>query len=641
LVISILRDIGFRAKFGVLGVLGALAVLAPSTLYLQEASSKVAFAERELAGVAPIRAFYEAIRLSQEHRGVSSSALSGNRKAREAQAAKQAELLKALQSAGQLLQAADAGERLIKRWRGLTDEWQRLTQDLAASRLDGPESFRRHTTLIEDEISVLSDGLDAFGWTLESDPGLYYSMIATGVDGLALTERAGQLRALGVRLLVRKSMYDDEKLQLHARLVGAQEMQRLATGGLERAFQDARVRQVLEAAAANVKQRLEAISLMVDNEMVRAGSLERDPDEFFSTLTGLIQSQFELSRLATGHVETALGERVTEMRRERLLLALVIVVLGVLSAAVASIFARHTIKSLNEARHATQAIARGELREPIVVRGRDEVGQLMEALAKMQAALADIVSRVRTGAEQVSTATQQISAGTLDLSARTEEQASALQQTASSMEQLTGSVAQNASSAIEAENFAREAAGVAGEGRAEVERVVATIGELSRESRSMAEIITVIDAIAFQTNILALNASVEAARAGQQGRGFAVVASEVRTLAQRCADAAREIRELIVRSGERVADGVEQANQAGATMQRVLDSVKRVSQRIGQISDATREQHSGIGQIGEAVSAMDRSTQQNAALVEESAAATQSLKQQAQQLVEAVGVFRL
>ncbi|HET9643628.1 MAG TPA: methyl-accepting chemotaxis protein [Burkholderiaceae bacterium] len=638
---SFLRDLGFGAKFAVLWVLAALAVLAPSTLYWREASDKVSFAERELAGVNPIKGIYDAIRLSQEHRGLTSSALAGNGKARDARVAKQAEALQAIQATGHLLQVASATGPLVARWRAVGDEWQRLAQDVAAARLDGPESFRRHTVLIEAEIAVLADALDSFGWMLESDPGLYYSMIATSVDGLALTERIGQLRALGARLLARKSMYEDEKLLLHARLIGAQEMQRLAAGGLERAFQDARVRQVLEAKAASVKQQLEAVSLMVDNEMVRGGSLERDPSEFFSMLTGLIQSQFELARLATGHIETALAERVAQVRRERLMLALVIVVLGGVCAGMAAAFARHTVKSLNEARHAADAIAGGKLGEPIVVRGRDEVGQLMASLVQMQAGLGQIVSRVRAGAELVSTATQQISAGTVDLSARTEEQASALQQTAASMEQLTGSVAQNASSAHEAESFAREAAGIAGEGRAEVERVVATIGELSRESRSMSEIIGVIDGIAFQTNILALNASVEAARAGQQGRGFAVVASEVRTLAQRCADAAREIRELIVRSGERVADGVEQANQAGATMQRVLDSVRRVSQRIGQISDATREQHSGIGQIGEAVSAMDRSTQQNSALVEESAAATQSLKQQAQQLVEAVGVFRL
>ncbi|WP_159098833.1 methyl-accepting chemotaxis protein [Aquabacterium olei] len=286
------------------------------------------------------------------------------------------------------------------------------------------------------------------------------------------------------------------------------------------------------------------------------------------------------------------------------------------------------------------AIAAGDLSTRIDTR-RAQPGSVVAGMAEMQQSLRRLVGQVRTSSDSIATASGQIATGNLDLSQRTEEQASNLQQTAASMEQLTGTVATNAETARQASALATAASGVAAEGGEAVQRVVSTMADITASSRQIAEIIGVIDGIAFQTNILALNAAVEAARAGEQGRGFAVVAGEVRSLAQRSAQAAREIRTLIHSSVEKVESGSGLVEAAGRTMAEVMAQVRQVSDLIGEISSATQEQNTGIGQVGQAMSQLDQVTQQNAALVEESAAAAESLSQQASQLVAAVSVFRV
>ena len=287
-----------------------------------------------------------------------------------------------------------------------------------------------------------------------------------------------------------------------------------------------------------------------------------------------------------------------------------------------------------------RAVADGDLDTRIVLRAGDTTS-LMACLRDMQRGLSRVVSTVREGSEHVATASAEIARGNVDLSSRTEQQASALQQTASSMDQLGSTVTQNADNSRQADSLARAASEVAVRGGAVVGQVVETMRAINESSRKIAEITSVIDGIAFQTNILALNAAVEAARAGEQGRGFAVVAGEVRILAQRSADAAREIKSLIAASVERVEQGTLQVDQAGETMQRVVTSVEQVSQIVNEISAASHEQSAGVRQVGEAITQMDHGTQQNAALVEQSAAAAQSLQQQADQLVRAVAVFKL
>ncbi len=293
-----------------------------------------------------------------------------------------------------------------------------------------------------------------------------------------------------------------------------------------------------------------------------------------------------------------------------------------------------------DAMRVASAIAQGDLAVAIHVRDAD--GQsILAAMRTMRDRLAEVVDQVRASSESVATGSAQIATGNVDLSQRTEEQASSLQQTAASMEELTITVQTNAQVAAEAHRLATDASEAAARGGADVGRVVATIAEVAASSRRIAEIVGVIDGIAFQTNILALNAAVEAARAGNQGRGFAVVATEVRSLAQRSANAAKEIKGLIEQSSRRVDAGVQQVDAAGATMQEIVVQARRVSELVGEISSASAQQASGISQVGGAVLQLDQVTQQNAALVEESAAAAESLNAQAMRLTEVVSVFRL
>jgi methyl-accepting chemotaxis protein len=325
-------------------------------------------------------------------------------------------------------------------------------------------------------------------------------------------------------------------------------------------------------------------------------------------------------------------------RNSLLALAALVLALGVVFA---WLLTEGITAPLGNAVAAARRVANGDLTEDIQVHGHDETAQLLHALSDMKDHLAQIVGKVRQGSEGVSAASAEIAQGNNNLSARTEQQASALEETAASMEELSTTVRQNADNARQANQLAQSASTVAIKGGDVVNQVVDTMKGINDSSRKIADIIGVIDGIAFQTNILALNAAVEAARAGEQGRGFAVVASEVRSLAGRSAAAAREIKSLITDSVQRVELGSTLVDQAGVTMTEVVSSIKRVTDIMGEISAASSDQSHGVEQVSEAVTHMDQTTQQNAALVEEMAAAADSLNAQARELVGSVSVFKL
>ena len=349
----------------------------------------------------------------------------------------------------------------------------------------------------------------------------------------------------------------------------------------------------------------------------------------------------KLVKMQQGRIDAiAAGIRADNQDSARMIgiLAAAAVTLGALCSWVLT---RGIVRPIREAVGLAQTVASGDLTQKISASTNDETGALLRALHHMNDSLVKIVTEVRTGTNTIADASSEIAAGNMDLSSRTEQQAASLEETAASMEQITSTVRQNADNARQANQLAITASNVATEGGAVVGQVIATMSSINESSRKVVDIIGVIDGIAFQTNILALNAAVEAARAGEQGRGFAVVASEVRNLAQRSAAAAKEIKMLISDSVDKVDAGARLVDQAGETMEQVVESIRRVTDIMAEISHASQEQTVGIEQVNLSIGLMDEATQQNAALVEESAAAAGAMQDQAAKLAQAVGVFKL
>lgn len=380
-------------------------------------------------------------------------------------------------------------------------------------------------------------------------------------------------------------------------------------------------------------------------KMIRAGQIDSGREYLFKELRphqlpymNAVEAMSELQ--ATGMEEFA-AEAAAQTRSAKIWMVIIAVAAALLAAFIGFVLTRSITRPIGEAVKVAQTVAAGDLSAQIDVVSRDETGQLLAALKSMNDSLLGVVGAVRESSDSIATGTRQIATGNADLSQRTEEQASNLQQTAASMEQLAVTVKQNADVARQATQLAASASDAAVRGGLAVGQVVETMDEITASSRKISDIIGVIDGIAFQTNILALNAAVEAARAGEQGRGFAVVAAEVRNLAQRSAGAAKEIKGLIGDSVATVETGSRLVSDAGKTMDDIVAQVKRVSDLLGEMGAAAHEQTAGIDQVNGAVTQLDQVTQQNAALVEESAAAAGSLNEQAKRLVEAVSTFRL
>ncbi|MDP3252621.1 MAG: methyl-accepting chemotaxis protein [Hydrogenophaga sp.] len=386
-------------------------------------------------------------------------------------------------------------------------------------------------------------------------------------------------------------------------------------------------------------------SLAKANEMKKAGDAAGAAQEISSRFNGAVTPYLaalrEFARMQTDIRQQAQAE-FTERRSTSLTIAtfqVAILIAGIVAGAFFLI--RNIRNPLREAMGFAEQIASGDLTAQISNQRKDEFGAMSSALLSMRDRLVNVVADVKRGTENINVAAREIATGNNDLSARTEQTASNLQQTAASMEEMSGAIRQSADSARVANQLADVAGQSAQKGGEVVSQVVATMEEINQASRKISDIIGVIDGIAFQTNILALNAAVEAARAGEQGRGFAVVAGEVRNLAQRSAQAAKEIKVLISASVDKVTTGTELVNQAGQTMGEIVANVVRVRDMIGEIASASGEQADGVNQINSAVANLDQLTQQNAALVEESAAAASSMNDQADRLAQVVQVFRV
>ena len=628
-------------KFLVLGVIALLMAALPATFAVRDELSIWQAARGEAAGIAPAGHILQLVQLSQQHRGLSANVLGGNEALqgeREMRQTAIGQLLPQVRASLGALNTPALGAEL----QAIETEWAELSRAVASRGVTGPQSFARHTALIERQLGLLESVTDASGMSLDPHSHSYFLIQSVLVHLPRLTETLGQTRAQGSLALARGELAAAQRTQLAALTDLSRAHLRQARRSLDKAVAaEPTYGPPLTTPAQQAWQQAEAAFALTDQAIVQAEVPSMAATDYFGTLTRQIDAQFALITTAFDQLSVTLRERERSASTGLVLMGGGLVLLMALGAALMWAIARSTTVAIAQAVKVAQTVAAGDLTSHIDVRGRDETAQLLQALKTMNDGLAQVVSQVRQGSDHIATGSSQIATGNADLSQRTEEQASNLQQTAASMEQLTSTVQQNAETARQASAIVRGATDAAREGGQTVGQVVTTMEAISQSSRRIHDIIGVIDGIAFQTNILALNAAVEAARAGEQGRGFAVVAAEVRNLAQRSAEAAKQIKQLIGESVDRVEAGTALVADAGASVGRIVDQVAQVNQLIETIASASAEQAGGIAQVGNAVAQLDQVTQQNAALVEESAAAADSLQGQAQRLAALVGHFRL
>jgi methyl-accepting chemotaxis protein len=636
---ALIRRLVLWKKVALMGVLAAIGAAVPTWLYVANEVSSLATARHEKAGVEPVRALTRALQLLQQHRGLSALTLGGNADAAAAREAKQREVDEAFKRVDQLVETGSAVATNLRR---LGEEWKGVAQAVAAKSLTVRESTARHGALIVSLLDQQMTVVDAYELSLDPEMDSYYMVQATLLAQPRAIESIGQMRALGAGYLGAHAMSEADRGTFAALMTtGAtnfadvvRSFQRSISAGTDK-------RSVIEDLSKRADASFRRAMTLADEKIVKSKTLDSASAEYVREMTERIDEQYALIEQATAVLDGILARRTDTIRNRMLGVVAVLLVFFGAAAVVMFTVARSLSKSAREAVEVAEAVAAGDLTHAIEVTGTDEIALLQGALARMVSRLRAMVQQVESGVSSMATASSEIAQGNQDLSSRTEQQASSLQQTAASMEQMTSTVKHNADTASQASQLASAASEVAERGGTVVAQVVSRMGEISASSRKIEEIITVIDGIAFQTNILALNAAVEAARAGEQGRGFAVVAGEVRNLAQRSAQAAREIKGLIGDSVAKVDAGSKLVNEAGTTMGEIVSQVKRVTDLIGEITSATMEQSSGIGQVNQAVTHLDQMTQQNAALVEQSAAAAQSLKEQADRLAQAVAMFKL
>ncbi|MBA5688005.1 methyl-accepting chemotaxis protein [Rugamonas apoptosis] len=628
-------------KFLILSLIAVILAAIPSYLYMREAAKSLDAYLAEQEGVPHVDEVLKTIQLTQQHRGLSAlflgqvAGVEGKRQAKQDEAdrlyAKVDILVKRINDKG-----------VTAAWDDARADWERLRTGVAGRTLTVPQSFAAHTALVPKLLKVNDLVGDYYGLSLDPDKDSYQLIQSMYYQLPYLTEELGKTRALGAGLLARHEATPEERVRLAGyigRVIDRQGQAQTAFGKAAAANPD--IESKLGAAMREASAAAVAFTKVANDEVVQAENLSYSPEQYVTLATQTIDLQFKANELAATEIAAMLKTKIADFYVTRWLMLGSMLALLALAGVVAWLISRSVTVPLQNAVTVAQSVARGDLVSDFDVGAPNEVGQMLRALKHMNDSLRTIVSDVRASIDNIGAATRDIASGNADVSARLEAQASSLEETASSMEQLTSTVRQNADNARQANALVVNASTVASRGGEVVSQVVQTMSEINASSHRIVDIIATIDGIAFQTNILALNAAVEAARAGEQGRGFAVVASEVRNLAQRSGAAAKEIKELIGQSVEKVDAGNRLADRAGQAMGEIVGSVERITAIMGEIATASAEQGSGIEQVNEAVTQMDDMTQQNAALVEQTAAASASLQEQAESLIASMSVFRL
>ncbi|WP_304941468.1 methyl-accepting chemotaxis protein [Undibacterium sp. KW1] len=635
--IALMQRLRLFPKFLIVAVLFSLPAILMTGLLIRELNKSISFSQSERLGVLQLQAAQELLKLTQLHRALRHLALAGNAPAKEDAGKVQQEINSKI-SAFDKLQKVQLEMGLDASFIAIKQSWESILQKLPASK--NKESYTDHSLLIAQLYKLNTQIADRSHLTLDPEVGTYYliSLFAKNLPELAdgISDIAGR----------GASYIDTGLLEANEDLLISSDVM-LAKRDVNR------IPVLLEAmyrANPGFKTKLDAQQAVLASNLE---FLERTKNEVLNTLNQTSGTEFLKAGIASVNgwyayanatgalLDASLEERLQRDILHRNMLIAVISLILIIAAYLLAGFYVSFSGEVQELSEAVQRVAAGDLSTRISSHGKDEIAQLLNAFEEMSQGLGSLVANIRSGTETIATASQEIAHGNADLSTRTEQQAGSLEETSASMQELTNAVKQNAIGAEQANGNALFASDIAREGGVAVERVIDTMRAIEQSSKKISDIIGVIDGIAFQTNILALNAAVEAARAGEQGRGFAVVASEVRNLAQRSAGAAKEIKQLITASVEQVSVGSKQVQAAGATMEQIVNSIQSVTDAMEEITTASAEQRSGIEHVNDALSQMDNITQQNAALVEQAAAAAESMHDQALKLSQAVAVFRI
>ena len=639
---SLLERLSLRQKYLLVAIIVAVIALIPTGMVVTDNATHARHAANAALQLTPIRNGLDLLRLTQQLRGLSNAALSGDAKAAAAVPEVLDKLRKAEESVNAEMAAADMPPEIRAASTDIMKRIETLASRVQARAIPATRSFAEYTEIIALQMRLLQQMVTAAGLDMDARPETGHLARGLFVDLPHLTELLGQMRGAGSGMIARGTVTDDEQLYIAALHARANDRLDAWNQALETARKHSdplttALRDTPERASQSVRQALD----LAQRAIIEGRGRGQSSSDYFRAMTGPIDEQFALASKSADALSAQLADRVSEEQQRLWLTVVGLALLGAIAALLAIKIVRETLGSLSTSLELARTVAKGDLTTAAAVHGNDEVQQLLRALNEMNGSLIGIVSQVRGSTENIATAAAQIAAGNRDLTERTISQAASLEETAASMEQLTSTVTQNSDNARTANALTHAAADIVREGGLTVEKFIETMTTLRATWSRIADIVSIIDGIAFQTNILALNAAVEAARAGEAGKGFAVVASEVRGLAQRSAASAKEIRELIMESTVQVDAGSTLADEAGNTMKKVLQSIDQVTHIMEEIALASGEQSAGIAQINLAISQMDSATQQNAALVQEADTAAQSLRDQADALVAAVRAFRL
>jgi methyl-accepting chemotaxis protein len=636
-----LRDLSLARRFSMLSLLVLLAVAVPTALLLERVIAEQRFVRTEHAGTPAALALGDAIAALQEHRLHSFLRLSGDPAAEAPRAAAQSQSTQALAKVRAALPDAPG---LVERLDAIDAELKKLAAEVTQEQLVARAAFDRHGQLLTQADDLSAHVLAASGLLLDPEASNYFLIIAGFQEGKTVVDQLAQLHDLGVAVLRQKGASPLDLNQIAATKARLEDRERFFLQNLTLAQEragltiDDTLKSRLDAARQGVKRSLERVNTTF---LGFSPDWDQKPEDYSKALRDAIAAQRALTQTLSERVAASLDERANTLAAFFTGLALVLgVLLGTLAWRLRAVL-KAILLPMEQLAQRSEQMAGGDLTQSFHAQSKNELGQLTEALERMREEWSTLLRGIQQATEEVTAASHEISGENQELSQRTEQSAARLQQTAHIVQALSSDVGATAEAATRAHRLSDEAAAVATRGATAVGEVVQTMDQIQDASRRIVDIIGVIDGIAFQTNILALNAAVEAARAGEQGRGFAVVAAEVRMLAQRSSEAAKEIKTLITATAESIEQGTQRVHAAGGTMQEIEGAVQSVNAVIQDISAAAARQGQEIAQVNEAVTALDQMTQANAAVAEQSAAATETLAALATRLREQVAPFKL